>query len=291
VFLKIKKLNFILSVLVFLVTAQNTTFGANWNTEKFREKDWTHKFQPACNSENSDIQKFEEEKTNFVRFTLKEKAKKTDKCRHDSYLRHSAPFWERAELHIDKNFNFAINQEYEIEYRIRFVEGFKNDRETIFQIHGGCPNQKKWNECFVPIMIKIDAKSDTKSGLYVAYLEKDYRYGHLYSEPWNRSAQSFDPTKHLGEWITIKMSFNRKDKTTAAFNISLKTKDDEWTANIQKFSMHPDIKPFVKVGLYRPAQATLKDLSGTDHSYPNYAQLLPNVTTILDVDYIKISKK
>ena len=74
----------------------------------------------------------EEGKTKFLRFRLFNGQIGTSSM--DYYPRNRAPYWERAELSSKKSL-ISYFKSYEIEFRVRFLKGFTNYRETFFQYH------------------------------------------------------------------------------------------------------------------------------------------------------------
>ncbi len=71
-------------------------------------------------------------------------------CSTDATARHSAPFWERAEL--SQVSRMKVGKLYEISFDVQLVQGFGGDRESFFQIHAwakGCA-------AYPPVMMLFD---------------------------------------------------------------------------------------------------------------------------------------
>jgi hypothetical protein len=269
-------------------------WAGNWNQHLYKDTDWSHQFQVSCGLPGDTVQWLMEGDTKFLRFSLKNG--QMGRCIQDPINRHGAPFWERVELQ-SLPFYLKKNTTYEIKLRLRFVQGFNNDRESFFQIHNRCPKGKPIREdpngkCFPPLMFKVTADPRTKRWLHIAYLSKDKGFNHEEAIPWDDNANSFDPGRVLGEWVDIHMIVSRIEQT-GSLKMSLKARQRFWKQAITDFDIMPNSKPYLKFGIYRPAQANWDEakLSGYQLDYPpNPARYLPNETSVIDYDFIKIKK-
>ena len=109
----------------------------------------------------------------------------------DYYPRNRAPYWERAELSSKKSL-ISYFKSYEIEFRVRFLKGFTNYRETFFQYHNGakgCASSKR-----PPIMLKFQDNI-----LYMFYALNKDSANHLTFYP------EIDVTKIYNKWVKFKL--------------------------------------------------------------------------------------
>ena len=119
-----KRLLPILSILFLALSGCQTTGG--------NDKDWNLSFYDNCGMPKIDSMQWIEEGGNkFIRFQLRDKD--YGGCKSDSLRRHRAPYWERAEL--KQSFTLYWDSKYELEFNVRFVEGFSGDRENFWQMH------------------------------------------------------------------------------------------------------------------------------------------------------------
>jgi len=271
-----------------------TAWAENWNSHQYKDTDWTHQFEVSCGLPKDTVQWLSEDDTKFLRFTLKNGQKGL--CISDPLKRSGAPYWERAELQSHP-FYIKMNSTYEIKVRLRFLKGFNNDRETFFQIHNKCPKGKPIPEnpngkCYPPLMFKVTNDPRTKRWFHIAYLSKDRGYNHINVEPWDDNAKSFDPGNAFGQWVDMHLIVSREEQS-GSLEISLKAGDRVWKNKITSFDIMPKSDPYIKFGIYRPAQQDIDDdkLNGYHLAYPpNPEKYLPNKTSIIDFDYIKINK-
>jgi len=111
--------------------------------DTFKDKDWNTRFLSNCPLPHRDSIRWIDDSS----FTLSDKDK--GGCPTDKIARHSAPYWERAELRQD---GFLKKGEpYSIDTTLRFVEGFDGRRETFFQVHAYNKNCKQAYEVIDPI--------------------------------------------------------------------------------------------------------------------------------------------
>ena len=134
-----KKLLPVLPVLVLILFGLTSAKAAN-------DKDWNVNFYDNCGMPKYDSMRWIEEGGNkFIRFQLRDKD--YGQCSTDRAARHGAPYWERAEL--KQNSKLSPNTKYQVRFKVRFVQGFKN-LTTFFQIHAH--NSPCW--AYPPIMLK-----------------------------------------------------------------------------------------------------------------------------------------
>jgi hypothetical protein len=109
--------------LIFLSGCQTTNFGS--------DKDWNVSFYSNCQLPKNTLKIVQQNSNQFIRFKLS--AGQKGGCNSDRRPRHSAFFWERSEL--KQNGKLHRNNIYEVTFDVRFISGFKGDRESFFQIH------------------------------------------------------------------------------------------------------------------------------------------------------------
>ena len=128
--------------LVFSVLAVNES---SWAAKNFKDDDWTHSFFERCSSRGgfangSQVEWTREGDTKFLRFTLADGQKGNCSC--DKIRRSGAPWWERSEITLgtgDRNITrLRTGGFYKIKLRVRFVQGFASDKESILQIYSKC---------------------------------------------------------------------------------------------------------------------------------------------------------
>jgi hypothetical protein len=101
------------------------------------DNEWDGAFYSNCGLPKDTIKTIEENGNKFLRFQLKSGQK--GGCKSDRRPRHSASFWERSEL--KQSARLHRNSIYQIDFKVRFMDGFKGNRENFFQIHqsdSGC---------------------------------------------------------------------------------------------------------------------------------------------------------
>jgi len=103
-----------------------------FNKTTYNDRDWNVMFYENCAlPEYSSTQWVEEGGERFLRFTLKNG--QVGGCRSDNRARARAPWWERAE--VKQTNGLEPDRDYSLTFRIRFVNGFDNDREGFIQLH------------------------------------------------------------------------------------------------------------------------------------------------------------
>ena len=185
----------------------------------YKDKDWNETFYadnklPSRNS----IEWISEEGNKFLRFRLKDKDKGWSKS--DRKVRHLAPYWERAELKQRNALN--KNNLYEIDFLVRFVEGFNGNRENFFQIH-------QYNSgCSAPPVIMLKFSAGTIFGLW-----------------------TFKISENKGKWINFNILL---DLNNQSYTIKI---DDELFLENEGFRK-PIVGcgvPHIKFGIYRPGNS------------------------------------
>ena len=252
----------------------NLAIGGNWNKSQkkgvdqgkiYKDEDWSHSFYanagfPSNSKDKWNARWLEEDKNRFLRFRLFNGQIGTS--RSDNKRRNRAPYWERAELAIKKSYNISYYKAYEIEFKVRFVKGFTNDRENFFQYHNnvkGCASSKK-----PPIMLKFQ---DNILNMNIA-LNKDKTFHHTFYP-------EIDVTKIYNKWLKFKLIITPtkfQDIHKGGLDLTLFYEGEElWSQS--KIWTSKCGKPMIKFGIYRPG---------------NEKEVLE--TSIIDFDYIKIKE-
>ena len=262
----------------------------------FKDVDWTHSFHERCGSKGgfangSEVNWLKEGDTKFLRFTLAGGQKgncSRDKKRRKNLERY--PHWERSEIISgpDSRNKFLLRSggHYKINLRVRFVEGFLSDKESILQLYSGCP----WKGRCSPLMMLKSFGHNKPGSLRTVVLKEKIWKEAKKSGNWNsksilndyRESQDgfldnnntyFSPTTHKGKWINIIFVVSMTPKE-AVLKSKIVADSVVWTSPEQTIDIPPGYPdPHVVLGLYRP---------GSDS--------LPNPTSTIDFDYIKISK-
>jgi hypothetical protein len=227
-----KRLLSIFSVLLLVLSACQKTGG--------NDKDWNLSFYDNCGMPSMDsVEWIKEGDNEFIRFQLRDKD--YGRCSTDGTARHSAPYWERAEL---KQSSFlSQNKEYELEFKVRFVEGFFGDRETFWQIHA-------YNSpCHAapPVMLKI-----SRGELILATLRPE-RKGHKVHH------SNLKIGNLIGKWSTFKLKFDTGEKPRISIFI-----DNNEVFSEKSFRIEACGKPHFKFGIYRPGNVAGKYRSVVD---------------------------
>ena len=188
-------------------------------------KEWNVNFYSNCQLPPNAISTIEENGNKFLRFKLENMQK--GGCSSDREPRHSAPYWERAELKQSTFLN--PNSIYEIKFKVRFLEGFKGKRETFFQIHQSVPSCRTGPTTMLKFSanrLRLDAKRDLK------------HHSNYYS---NTKLE-----KLLNKWSKFKITYDGKNKIINVFlNSDLIFRDIT-------FVPVPCGRPHIKFGIYRP---------------------------------------
>ena len=177
----------------------------------------------------------------------------------DNQVRSNASFWERAELRSgylsnDRNFN--------ISFRIRFLKGFVNDRETFFQIHNHDSRCGGWP----PPSFMLKWSSDGK--LTAASLRLD-------SDNLLKTRQFTPEVKNFyGQWININLRVRRFDQKRNVWEL----RSPQLGTYRGKYFLPPCRNPFLKFGIYRPGyrgvpnETSESELADVLLSYPKEEQ-------------------
>ena len=160
------------------------------------DKEWNISFYSNCQLPQNTISTIEDNGNKFLRFELENMQK--GGCSSDREPRHGAPYWERSEL---KQSTFLDTHSiYKIQFKVRFLAGFKGKRETFFQIHQsvpGCRTGPTTMLKFSTNRLRLDAKRDPKN-------HANY-YGNIKLE------------ELLNKWSKFKIIYNGKDKIINVF--------------------------------------------------------------------------
>jgi len=267
-------ITFVAGIMFLSLFGINLASAGNWSKSPkkgvdkdkvYKDKDWSHSFYanagfPSNSKERGNVIWREEGSTRFLRFRLFNEQIGTSES--DNMERSRAPYWERAEVKagIRNNvFYFSKTKTYDVEFRVRFVEGFVDDRETFLQIHNYIKSCKSSNT--PPVMVKfIEGK------LVVEYALAFYKHQKI----WLMEETNIED--NYGKWIKFKLRISPSKAQKDYFNLVFFKNDVElgyqnmiWTAKCGK--------PHIKFGIYRPGS---KDISLQ--------------TSIIDYDYIKIKE-
>lgn len=160
-------------------------------------------------------------------------------CGTDNKRRHSAPFWERAE--VAQVARMPLGRNHRISAEVTIESGFTGAREAFLQIHGWTPNCQKASP---PVMLKFHKgllKIETlrrvtrfRAGNHRDALRKRVAVAGLYGKPL-RFVLDFDTTTSPGK---LSVSMNGAEL--------VKNARVEFAACAQ---------PYLKIGAYRPGGA------------------------------------
>ena len=188
----------------------------------------------------------------FWRFTLE----KGDRggCSSDNMVRHGASYWERKEVEGRK---LKSGSTYEIQFKVRFLEGFADDRETFFQVHGF-----SGDTCKSPLlMFKFGKGFSAESRVMAAVTEHNVVHETTHTK--------FGPIDKIrGVWHHIKFVFETNVGTS---NFSLYV-NDKLEVLEEEFYIPACKTPYIKFGIYRPGD-------------PKYGK-----TSIVDFDDVIVAK-
>ena len=234
----------------------------------YKDKDWNIYFYDNCGfpsnkKNNKNLSWIKEKNNKFLRFQLSDK--QIGKCSSDNKIRNRAPYWERAEL--KQKGIFKKNTSYEIRFKVRLIEGFQNDYEYFFQIHG-----YKSMKCNSPLLfIQTKGRNKHLRLLLRRYpLDRNESVSNLikkgsfvkYKLGTNSSRRIF-VKDILNKWVDIKFLIHFK-QTNGILDMYF---NGEKVIENQSFDMLKCQTPHIKFGIYRP---------GNDQS--------KNFTSIIDFD-------
>jgi hypothetical protein len=176
-------------------------------------------YEPAfyynCPVPNGSITIKEENGEEFKRFKLKNMQK--GGCSTDRRPRHSAPYWERAEL--KQSGYLHRNSVYQIKFKARFIKGFQGSKENFFQIH------QSVRGCFVYPVIMTKFSSGTIFGLWM-----------------------FAVSDYYGEWIDFNFNIDLiNQKYSIKINDKLFLENEPFRKPLVGCGL-----PHIKYGIYRP---------------------------------------
>lgn len=211
-----------------------------------KDSDWNMRFGSNCKLPHYDsIRWLEENGRRFTRFSLNDKDK--GGCPTDKAARHSAPYWERAELR--QTGFLKKNNTYTIDKTLRFVEGFNGEREAFFQVHA---YNKSCKQAGPPLMLMFDNNKHTDSSVLTLHaLQSSKRH--------NSYRSSLNIKDVLGEWIDLTLRVDTSDEGKITLSI-----DDEVLFTDVPFWIAPCGKPHIKFGAYRPGRLSGNDVSVVD---------------------------
>lgn len=140
---------------VFVLVSPYSSFAKG---KTYRDSDWNSSAYDNCGlpvtrGEKRSVALVKIDGDRKVRMTLREG--EVGRCSTDAKARHSAPFWERAELRQDGY--LKIGKVHRLKFEAIFQEGFRGRRETFFQVHG-------WNgncHAYPPLMMMFDREKLT----------------------------------------------------------------------------------------------------------------------------------
>ncbi len=236
----------------------------------YKDKDWNIYFYDNCGlPSNNNLNWIKEKNNKFLRFQLSDK--QIGKCSSDNKIRNGAPYWERTEL--KQKGILKKNTSYEIKFKARLVDGFQNDYEYFFQIHGY--SSKKCNTPILFLQTKgknkhlrlllrkyVSEKNGNISNLIKKGLFKKYKLA-------TNNNQRIFVKDILNKWVNIKLLIHFK-KTDGILDMYF---NEEKVIENQSFDMLRCHTPHVKFGIYRPGN-----------------NLKKNSTSIIDFDKFTINK-
>ncbi|MDB2532243.1 polysaccharide lyase, partial [Alphaproteobacteria bacterium] len=278
---------------VFSVLAVSETA---WAAKNFKDDDWTHSFYERCSSRGgfangSQVKWMKEGDAKFLRFTLADGQK--GNCSRDKHRRKKggAPHWERSEISsgTDTNSKFRLRSggNYQIKLRVRFVEGFSSDKESILQIYSECQWKGRCSPLLqlrsigsypnpgylrTEVLQKRGEKKKKRGNWNSASALDDYFQSRTYLTN-DATGEKFSPITHKGKWVDIIFHVQVTPKTVTLMS-QLEAHAGVWRVPIQTIDRPPGmLDPHIEIGLYRPGSDTF-----------------PNPTSTIDFDYIKITK-
>ena len=187
------------------------------------DKNWNVNFYSNCGLPKDSLKTIEENENKFLRFKLEGGQK--GGCNSDRRRRHGAHFWERSEL--KQSSRLHRNSVYKINFKVRFISGFKGNRESFFQIH----------------------QSDTGCTGHPLLMLK-------FSEGYLRGDKIFEINNLIGNWVNFKIILNLIDETyTVYINEDLFMDEKYFSTSVTGCA-----RPHIKFGIYRPG---FNDVNGS----------------------------
>ncbi|MEP5727925.1 MAG: heparin lyase I family protein [Sulfitobacter sp.] len=206
--------------------------------QTYTDSDWNMSFVDSCGmpSQQSVVQQAVDGDRK-LRFSLK--SGDIGKCGTDNQARHSAPFWERAEL--AQRPKLKLGQRHRISAEITFQSGFTGKREAFMQIHGWTQNCKNASP---PVMLKFSNGKMTIETL--------------------RKVSSFRRGKHrniLEKLIAVKSLYDKPQILTLDFDTTTNPGRLAVSLGGQPLVTNSPVEfancaePYVKIGVYRPGNS------------------------------------
>ena len=200
-------------------------------------------YYPIKHHENNNV---------FWRFTLE----KGDRggCSSDNMVRHGASYWERKEVRGRK---LKSGSTYEVQFKVRFVEGFVGEGETFFQVHGS-----SGVTCRLPLLMFKFGKGFSPGDRTSVSIREKIQGETSYLD-------SFGPIDKIrGVWQHVKFIFET-NVGTSKYWLYL---GDKLLISDEEFYIPACKIPFIKFGIYRPGD-------------PKYGK-----TSIVDFDDVIVTK-
>jgi len=235
---KMKKITLLFLIMVILSGCQTTGLMSAIDNE------WDGSFYSNCGLPKDTLKTIEQNGNKFLRFQLKSGQK--GGCSSDRRPRHSASFWERSEL--KQSARLHRNSIYQIDFKVRFMNGFKGNRENFFQIHqsdSGCRG--------APIvMVK-------------------FSNGLLYGTKYEIKIEDL-----IGKWVNFKIILNLVDMRYILYLNNKLLMDIPLRTRLMGCA-----RPHIKFGIYRPGyyrsdgSLVTNNTSVADFDYIKFKKLNP----------------
>lgn len=240
---------------VFALMLSATAWAGNWNSEVYKDADWTHPFYKSCELPTGSVNWLEEGGNRFLRFTLEDGQK--GNCSRDRINRNNAPYHERAEINSGSAANSKVflqdGKKYLVDFYVRLFEGFNSQKESIIQVYNLC---KGPGRCMPPVMIRSHGEGVVNgkpmpSKLLFETVSKANNWEQIYSRIEDKNGQAFDTTENLGKWITIRMLFDVRANDLDV-SVEIVGENNRWSADKKTTDRYGSTSTFLKIGLYRP---------------------------------------
>jgi len=155
-------------------------------------------------------------------------------CSSDKRRRHSAPYWERAELKQKEI--LKRNRKYQLDFSFKIVQGFSGSRETFFQLH----NYKKSCKTSPAAMLKAD------NGKLILWLKEE---GMTQQHSLNLTVNDILLQQQRVRWII-------DTHESASISVLL---NGELVIDSAPMDLPLCGSPHLKFGIYRPGSETDKN--------------------------------
>jgi len=217
---------------------------------EFTDTDWNITFYDNCgfpvtDGEYQSVKWVTEGKNKLLRFELRNGDK--GECSSDDMERHGAPYWERAEVKQDTT--LERNKNYSLDFDVRFVKGFKGEREAFFQIHQGVSG------CRVGPGVMFKTFSQGFLAIYTRNPD----------DPNGRKIRGLVGQVVMGQWTKFKLVFDTSDNSEVALY-----KDGKLQIEGQPFQIDDCGEPHFKFGIYRPGD---DEFGGTKTSIADFDKI------------------